>query len=104
MCLLQLLTKVDILTTLISQFCDLARCFPLQPEGGTFPGRDFAEAVEDSTSAAPSASHVEKKKRKKAVDADRVEDSEDAGSLDFSKEIEKAFPAEPLDSRPPPKL
>jgi hypothetical protein len=47
--------------------------------------------ADDLASAAPSVSHVEKKKRKKAVDADRVEDSEEHDSYDFlsDKELEK---------------
>jgi hypothetical protein len=51
----------------------------------------------DSASAAPSVSHVEQKKHKKAVDADRVEDSKEHDSYNFSsdKELEKLSPQSP---------
>jgi hypothetical protein len=87
------LTEIDIQTTLFAQFLDLAHCFPPQPEGGAFPRRDFAEAVEDSTSAAPSASHVEKKKNVRKLSTP-IESRiwKRLNPSDFSKEIEKAFP------------
>jgi hypothetical protein len=72
-----------------------------QQESGAFPGSNFVDAVKDSILAAPSASHVEKKRCKKAVKADRVEDSKEGEYSDFLKEIEKAFPTEPLDNHPP---
>jgi hypothetical protein len=53
---------------------------PPQSEGGTFLGRDFMEAVEKLTSAAPTASHVEKKKRKKDIETEMVKDSKDLDS------------------------
>jgi hypothetical protein len=45
-------------------------------------------------------------KHKRAVDADGVEDSEEIDSSDFStdKDIEAAFPAKHIASRPPPEL
>jgi hypothetical protein len=50
------------------------------------------------------ASHVEKKKCKKALKSDRVEDSDDLDSHDFSsdKGHKTTIHMEPLDSRPPP--
>jgi hypothetical protein len=58
------LSEISLLKNSLSlvQFLNVARCFPPQPEGGDFPWRDFAEGVEESTSAAPTASHIEKKK------------------------------------------
>jgi hypothetical protein len=73
------------------QFLDVARCFPPQPEGGDFPWRDFAEGVEESTSAAPTASHIEKKKRKKALESGRVKDSDDFDSNNFSSKEDQLF-------------
>jgi hypothetical protein len=60
--------------------------------------------VEESTSAAPTASHIEKKKLKKALESDRVKDSHDLDSYDFSsnKDHKTAILTEPHDSRPPP--
>jgi hypothetical protein len=77
-----------------------------QLEGGAFPGRDFAEAIEESTSAALTTSHIETKKRKKAIESDRVKVSEDLDSYDFSFDsgLKTAIRAEPIDSRPPPQL
>jgi hypothetical protein len=51
-------------------------------------------------------SHVEKKKRKKAIKTDRVEDSEDLDSYGFSSDdgLKTAIHAEPIDSRPPCQL
>jgi hypothetical protein len=71
-----------------------------------FPERDFVETANDLVSAAPTVSHVETGKCKRAADIDRVEDSEEIDSSDFStdKEIEAAIPAKPVASRPPPKV
>jgi hypothetical protein len=51
-------------------------------------------------------SHIEKKMRKRALESDRVEDSDDLDSNDFSstEAREKAIWMEPLDRRPPPQL
>jgi hypothetical protein len=51
-------------------------------------------------------SHIETKKCNKAIDSDRVEDSEDLDSYNFSSNggLKTAIRAEPVDSRPPPKL
>jgi hypothetical protein len=51
-------------------------------------------------------SHIETKKCKKAIDSDRVEDSEDLDSYNFSSDggLKTAIHAEPIDSRPPPQL
>jgi hypothetical protein len=38
------------------QVINIARCYPPQPEDDEYPGRDFIEAPEESTSAAPSPS------------------------------------------------
>jgi hypothetical protein len=84
----------------------LVRCYPLQPEDGAFPGREFIEMADDSASAAPTSSRAEMRKQKRAIDADQVKDSEEINSSNFSsdKEIEAAIPAKPIPSRPPPKL
>jgi hypothetical protein len=62
--------------------------------------------MEESTFVAPAASHVEKKKRKRALESDRVEDSDDLDSNDFSSDEahKKAIQVEPLDCRPPSQL
>jgi hypothetical protein len=62
--------------------------------------------ADDSASAAPTASHVETSKHKRAGDAHRVEDSEEIDSAGFlpDKEIEATIPAKPISSRPPPKV
>jgi hypothetical protein len=79
---------------------------PPQPKGSAFWGRNFAEAIEESTSAAPMTSHIETKKCKKAIGSDRVEDSDDLDSYDFSSDggLKIAIRMEPIDSRPPPQL
>jgi hypothetical protein len=86
------------------QVINVARCYPPQPEEGEYPGRDFIEAPEESTSAAPSPPRASKK-RKQLADADIVEDSEDAGDTHFSSgdDDDGGIPAKPLDSRPPPR-
>jgi hypothetical protein len=59
------------------QFLNLARNYPSQPEGGAFLKRDFVETADDSASAALIASHAEMGKRKRVIDFDQVEDSEE---------------------------
>jgi hypothetical protein len=73
-----------------------------QPEGGEYPGRDFIEVPEESTSAAPSPWRAPATK-KKVVDADIIEDSEDLGDTHFSSgdDDDSAIPTAPLSSRPP---
>jgi hypothetical protein len=85
-----------------SQVVNIAGCYPPQPKDGEYPGRNFIEVPEESTSAAPSPSRAPTKK-KKVVDADIVEDSEDLGDTHFpsSDDDDSVIPAEPLDSRPP---
>jgi hypothetical protein len=41
-----------------AQVLDIAHCYPPQPEGGEFPGREFVEVPEESASAAPTTSHA----------------------------------------------
>jgi hypothetical protein len=67
---------------------------------GEYPGRDFGEVPEESTSAAPSPSRVLKKKKQVA---DVIEDSEDLDDTHFSSgdDDDDVIPAMPLDSRPP---
>jgi hypothetical protein len=85
-----------------AQVVNVARCYPPQPEDGEYPGRDFIEVSEESTSAAPSSSRASTKK-KRVVDTDIVEDSEDLGDTQFSSgdDDDSVIPAKPLDSRPP---
>jgi hypothetical protein len=87
----------------LAQILDLARCFPPQPEGGEFPGREFAEVPEESTSAATTMLHIETK-RKKSIELNRVEDSEDLDGHNFSSDgdDDTVILAKPLASRPPP--
>jgi hypothetical protein len=70
---------------------------------GEYPGRDFIEVPEESTSAAPSPSQVSKKK-KQVVDVS--EDSEDLDDTHFSSsdDDDNVIPAAPLNSRPPLRL
>jgi hypothetical protein len=84
------------------QVVNVARCYPPQPEDGEYPGRDFTEVPDESTSAAPSPSRASAKK-KKVVDAAFIEDSEDLGNTHFSSgdDDDGVIPAQPLDSRPP---
>jgi hypothetical protein len=72
---------------------------------GEYPGHDFIEVPEESTSTAPSPSRAPPTK-KKAMDADIVKDSEDLGDTHFSSgdDNDSAIPAAPLSSRPPPRL
>jgi hypothetical protein len=89
----------------LAQVINVARCYPPQPEVGEYPGRDFIEAPEESTSAAPSPSRAPAMK-KKVVDADIIEDSEDLGDTHFSSgdDKDRVIPAMPLSSRPPLRL
>jgi hypothetical protein len=86
---------------MFTQVINIARCYPPQPEDGEYPGRDFTEAPEESTSAAPSPSRTSAKK-KHVVDTDIVEYSEDLGDTHFSSgdDDDSVVPAKPLDSRP----
>jgi hypothetical protein len=70
---------------------------------GEYPGRDFIEVPEESTSAAPSPSRVSKKKKQVA---DVVEDSEDLDDTHFSSgdDDDSVIPTAPLSSRPPLRL
>jgi hypothetical protein len=67
---------------------------------GEYPGRDFAEVPEGSTSVAPSPPRAPKRQRV----ADVVEDSEDLDDTHFSSDDEddSAIPVSPLSRRPPP--
>jgi hypothetical protein len=84
------------------QVVNVAQCYPPQPEGGEYPGRDFTEVLEESTSAAPSPSRASTKK-KQVVETDIVKDSEDFGDTHFSSgdDDDSVIPAKPLDSCPP---
>jgi hypothetical protein len=70
---------------------------------GEYPGRDFIEVPEESTSATPSPSRVSKKKKQVA---DVIEDSEDLDDTHFSSsdDDDSVIPAAPLSSRPPLRL
>jgi hypothetical protein len=86
----------------LAQVIDVAHCYPPQPEGGEFPGREFAKAPKESASIAPMTSRASTK-HKTVVETDRVEDSEDFDSRDFSsdEDDEPAIHAKPLYSCPP---
>jgi hypothetical protein len=81
------------------QVIDIARCYPPQPEMGEYPGRDFTEVPEGSTSVAPSPPRAPKRQRI----ADVVEDSEDLEDTRFTlgDDVNSAIPASPLSRRPP---
>jgi hypothetical protein len=68
---------------------------------GEYPGRDFTEMPEGSTSAAPSPSRAPKKQRIANV----VKDSEDFDDTHFTSgdDGNSAIPASPLSCRPPPR-
>jgi hypothetical protein len=68
---------------------------------GEYPGRDFTEVLEGSTSAAPSPPRAPKRQRI----ADIVEDSEDPDDTHFTSgdDDNSAIPALPLSHRPPPR-
>jgi hypothetical protein len=70
---------------------------------GEYPGRDFIEVPEESTSAAPSPSRASKKKKQVA---DVIEDSKDLDDTHFSSgdDDDIVIPAAPLSSRPPLRL
>jgi hypothetical protein len=70
---------------------------------GEYPGRDFIEVPEESTSAVPSPSRVSKKKKQVA---DVVEDSEDLDDTHFSSgdDDDSVITAAPLSSCPPLRL
>jgi hypothetical protein len=70
---------------------------------GEYPGRDFIEVLEESTSAAPSPLRASKKKKQVA---DVIEDSEDLNDTHFSSgdDDDSMIPAAPLSSRPPLQL
>jgi hypothetical protein len=69
---------------------------------GEYPGRDFTEVLEGSTSAAPSPPRASKKQQ--IVDV--IEDSEDLEDTHFTSgdDDDSAIPAAPLSSRPPLRL
>jgi hypothetical protein len=91
-------------TMFLTQVIDVARCYPPQPEGGEFPGREFTDAPKESAPVAPTTSRASTK-RKNVVEVDRVEDSEDFDGHDLSsdEDDEPAIHVKPLDSRPPPR-
>jgi hypothetical protein len=66
---------------------------------GEYPGHDFTEVSEGSTSAAPSPPRALKKQQI----ADVVEDSEDLDDTHFNSgnDDDSAIPAAPLSSCPP---
>jgi hypothetical protein len=69
---------------------------------GEYPGRDFIEVPEESTSAAPSPLRASRKKKQVG---DVVEDSEDLNDTHFSSgDDDSVIPAAPLSSRPPLQL
>jgi hypothetical protein len=84
---------------LSAQVLDMARCYPPEPEMGEYPGRDFTEVLEGSTSAAPSPPRAPKRQRI----ADVVEDSEDPDDTHFTSgdDDNSAIPASPLSRCPP---
>jgi hypothetical protein len=68
---------------------------------GEYPGRNFTEVPEGSTSATPSPSRASKRQRI----ADVVDDSEDFDDTRFTSgdDGNSAIPASPLSCRPPPR-
>jgi hypothetical protein len=68
---------------------------------GEYPGCNFTEVPEGSTSAAPSPSRAPKKQQI----ADVVDDSEDFDDTHFTSgdDGNSAIPASPLSSRPSPR-
>jgi hypothetical protein len=79
----------------------MGQCYPPQPEGGEYPGRDFVEAPKESASAAPTMLRASTK----LADVDLVKDSEELGTHSPSSGDDDgtAIPAKPPDSRPPPR-
>jgi hypothetical protein len=88
--------------TCFAQIIKIARCYLPQPEEGEYPGREFVEAPEELTSAAPTTSRASMK-RVNVGDVDRVEDSEELGvhSPSSGDDDGAAILAKLLDSRPP---
>jgi hypothetical protein len=84
-----------------AQILNVVRCYPPQPEDGEYPGRDFVEVLEESGSAAPTASRASTRH----ANVDRVEDSEDLGACSPSSGDDDgaAIPAKPLDVRTSPR-
>jgi hypothetical protein len=91
--------------TCFIQIIKIARCYPPQPKDGEYLGREFIEAPEESASAVPTMSRASAK-RTNVGDADQVEDSEELGTRSPSSgdDDDAAIPAQPLDSRPPPRV
>jgi hypothetical protein len=89
---------------MLAQVINVARCYLPQLEDGEYPWRDFIEAPEESTSAAPSLSRASKKKKKQVADV--IEDSEDLDDTHFSSgdDDDSVIPAAPLNSHPPLRL
>jgi hypothetical protein len=83
------------------QVIDIARCYLPQPEMGEYPGCDFIEVSEGSTSAAPSPPRAPKRQQI----ADVVDDSEYLDDTHFTLGVDgnSAIPASPLSRRPPPR-
>jgi hypothetical protein len=69
---------------------------------GEYPGHDFTEVPEGSTSAAPSPSRAPKKQRI----ADVVDDLKDFDDTHFTlgDDGNSAIPASPLSCHPPPRI
>jgi hypothetical protein len=84
------------------QVINIARSYPPQPEMGEYPGRDFTETMEGSTSAAPSPPRASKRQRV----ADVTQDSEDLDDTHLSSgdDYNSGIPASPLSRRSPPRL
>jgi hypothetical protein len=80
---------------------DIAHCYPPQPKGGEFPGREFAKAPEESTSVSPITSRA-LTKHKNVVEIDRVEDF-DGHDFSSDEDDDTIIPTKPLASRPPPR-
>jgi hypothetical protein len=70
---------------------------------GEYPGHNFIEVPEGSTSATPSPSRASKKKKQVA---DVIEDSEDLDDTHFTSgdDGDSVIPAAPLNSRLPLRL
>jgi hypothetical protein len=85
----------------LAQVVEIARCYPPQLEVGEYPGRDFIEVPEESTSAAPSPSRASKTKKQVA---DVIEDSEDLNDTHFSSgDDDDSDPCRAFE-QPPPSL
>jgi hypothetical protein len=101
-CTAVLLIKIECDWKFFAQVVEIARCYLPQPEMGEYPGRDFIEVPEGSTSAALSPSRAPKKKQVMDV----VEDSEDLDDTHFTSgdDGDSVIPAAPLSSHPPLRL